>query len=164
MHGAKYRRAFSKGIYLNSVDFRSVLTFSEMRNTTKRNIASEVCSLTQCRFRKFILWNYRHNRMRSLWSKNACFCHSEYPYECKDHSRLSLVKMCFAYFRPDKGIAITIGVCLPTVCSLEFLEPFVNDYIHTKTSNVTMKLLGDTCQFQDGASFKNLTIIDEVTL
>lgn len=70
----------------------------------------------------------------------------------------------FSSFRPETGTAISFGVCLPTTCSLEFLEEMLNNIIQPKMSNVTVKLPSKTCQFEESPSFGNLHTLDKVTL
>lgn len=66
--------------------------------------------------------------------------------------------------QPETGTAITFGVCLPTTCSLDYLEQMLNNIIQSKMQNVTVKLPSKTCQFEESPSFENLHTLDKVTL
>lgn len=78
--------------------------------------------------------------------------------------QIQFVRFSLSSFRPETGTAISFGVCLPTTCSLEFLEQMINNIIQPKMSNVTVKLPSKTCQFEESPSFGNLHTIDRVTL
>lgn len=61
-------------------------------------------------------------------------------------------------FRPQNGMAITFGLCVPSVCSLEFLEK----RLPINAERFEIKLLESSCQLEEHAT--ELKTIDWVTM
>lgn len=57
--------------------------------------------------------------------------------------------------RLDVGPSISIGVCLPAVCSIDHLESLVNKIIQKKASNMTLNIPRRSCQFEENATDLN---------
>lgn len=52
-------------------------------------------------------------------------------------------------FRSKPGKTLTFGICVPAVCSLDFLQ----DYLKLKNSEkIPFKLLENTCQLEENAT------------
>ncbi|XP_055304069.1 nose resistant to fluoxetine protein 6-like isoform X1 [Sitodiplosis mosellana] len=60
------------------------------------------------------------------------------------------------------GPTITFGICLPVPCSLDLLEPLINELIHEKVQNISVQLNRNSVQFQEN-DFE-LKTIDIVTI
>lgn len=60
--------------------------------------------------------------------------------------------------RLDVGPSVSIGICIPAVCSVDHLESFVNKVIQRKASNMTIKIPRKSCQFEENAT--NLKTLD----
>lgn len=54
--------------------------------------------------------------------------------------------------RLDVGPSISIGICLPAVCSIDHLESLVNKIIQKKPSNITVTIPRRSCQFEENAT------------
>lgn len=57
--------------------------------------------------------------------------------------------------RLDNGPGISIGMCLPAVCSVDHLQRIINEVIHGKVSGVSVKIPKNTCQYEENASELN---------
>lgn len=57
---------------------------------------------------------------------------------------------------------ISVGVCLPAVCSNDHLESVVNKVIHLITNDVTVTIPSNLCQFEENAN--DFNTIDLVTM
>lgn len=58
------------------------------------------------------------------------------------------------------GPSISLGICLPSVCSVEQLESSVNRIIHRKWQNMTVRIVKDYCQTEETpAEFKTIDLI-----
>lgn len=70
--------------------------------------------------------------------------------------------------RSPTGIPpINFGLCVPAVCTVEMLEPQINQLIQAKLQSynvgkVYVKLLENTCQFEENAS--KLKTIDKFAM
>lgn len=54
--------------------------------------------------------------------------------------------MNFLLNRLDNGPSISIGMCLPAVCSVDHLQRTINEMIRKKLNGVSMKIPKNTCQ------------------
>lgn len=57
---------------------------------------------------------------------------------------------------------ISIGICLPAVCSNDHLESVANKILHRIANNVTVSIPSSLCQFEENAN--NFNAIDLVTM
>lgn len=48
--------------------------------------------------------------------------------------------------------SISIGLCLPAVCSTDHLESIVNDLLHARSSSLAFEIPKNTCQFEEKVS------------
>lgn len=58
------------------------------------------------------------------------------------------------YDRPDRE-AFTFGICLPSACSLDLLQPAFNELIQQKDSKFSVLLPQETCQIKETPSDLN---------
>lgn len=58
----------------------------------------------------------------------------------------------------DVGHSISLGMCLPAVCSTDDLESIINKVIHAKTDNFFFEIPKTSCQFEEYPS--ELTTVD----
>lgn len=72
---------------------------------------------------------------------------------------MKFAKMTKISFRSKSGKALTFGICIPAVCSLDFIQ----DYLKiTNSEKIPLKLLENTCQLEEQAS--ELKTLDWVTM
>lgn len=57
--------------------------------------------------------------------------------------------------RTQGGMAINFGLCLPSVCSPNFISEKLNDTTELTSNNVTFGISETTCQFEE-----NITAIE----
>lgn len=58
------------------------------------------------------------------------------------------------YNRQDRD-AFTFGICLPSACSIEILQPAFNDHIQQIGNKFSVLLPQHTCQFEETPSKLN---------
>lgn len=89
---------------------------------------------------------------------------SRYCYYIYDKNVISVVNHIIKYFfnstRPNT--TITIGICLPKVCSTDNLESVVNEKLHVKANDITVRIPRELCQYQENAA--NFNAIDFVIM
>ena len=87
---------------------------------------------------------------------------------CHSNDRLSFSKLAhginvlFSFYRPEKGPAITFGMCLPASCPTDVLTTLINEQIAQKVKNVSINILKDSCQFQEDIT--EWRTLDKVTM
>lgn len=52
----------------------------------------------------------------------------------------------------DIGPSISIGICLPAMCSIDHLESLVNKIFKKNSSNMTLNIPRRSCQFEENAT------------
>lgn len=65
-------------------------------------------------------------------------------------------------FRPNEGIAVNFGLCLPKTCPLSVIESILNHLIQRNMVDVSVKLAEQTCQFEEISS--DLRTIDVIAM
>lgn len=87
---------------------------------------------------------------------------------CHSNNRLSFLKIShvinfyFTFCRPEKGPAITFGMCLPASCPTDVLTTLINEQIAQKVKNVSINILQNSCQFQEDIT--EWRTLDKVTM
>lgn len=51
--------------------------------------------------------------------------------------------------RSDINRRISLGICLPSACSINQLESSINRAVHEKMSNMTVRIPQSHCQFDE---------------
>lgn len=97
---------------------------------------------------------------------------SAYPTKyCMAHTYVDIINISNEYPRyasnilisekhKDLNLILTLGLCLPSACSLKYLEPIMNELINGTVSKVTLNLLPQTCQSKE--SDFELNALDKV--
>lgn len=63
-------------------------------------------------------------------------------------------------FRPKNNPSVTFGICVPAVCSMGFLEDFVQNQVYNE--KIPFNLLDGFCQLEENPY--SLTILDWMTM
>lgn len=77
------------------------------------------------------------------------------------HQSIYWLKIKLGISRPQNGTAFTFGLCIPAMCSLDFLQELlqIDESIRDK---IDIKLLENSCQLEEYAT--GLKPIDWVTM
>lgn len=68
----------------------------------------------------------------------------------------------FQQFRLDIGPSVSLGICLPAVCSTKHLEMLINKIYRTESDSSVIEIPPNACQFEENAS--NLMTLDLIAM
>lgn len=60
------------------------------------------------------------------------------------------------------GASVSLGLCLPAVCSTDHLEFVINDLLHARSSSLLFEIPKNSCQLKEHGS--GIRTIDLVAL